>query len=214
MRFSRVTVSVLFLMLAGAAAVMAQKVEVQPFIGYRFGNTVEVDDLIFIDQLQYSQFKVEDGLAYGASFGVWVHPAIEVEFIWSEQPGDFVAAGPNGTGFRFTELKVDNFHGCVLYHFGDPDSQVRPYILAGLGATWYNPGGGAEGSTKFSSTWGGGVKVYAGDHLGFRFQGRWTPTYIGSQDAIWCDPWWGCWQVQEPVYHHQFELSAGVIFRF
>lgn len=210
---SRVSLFVLLLGLT-ATVTIGQVVEIQPFVGYRFGNTVEVDETLLIDQIPFSRFKVENGLAYGASFGVWVHPAVQVEFLWSEQAGEFFATGPTGFEYHYTDVKVDNFHGCVLYHFGDPDGQVRPYVLGGLGATWYNPAGLAEGSTKFSFTWGGGVKVYLGEHFGLRFQGRVTPTYIGSEDEIWCDPWWGCWEVEQPVFHYQFELSAGVILRF
>ena len=73
------------------------------------------------------------------------------------------------------------------------------------------------GDTRFSSTWGGGVKAYAGENLGFRVSARWTPTYIKSEPSgIWCNPWWpwGCYVLSEADFSNQFELAGGVVLRF
>ena len=71
------------------------------------------------------------------------------------------------------------------------------------------------GTSRFSSTWAGGVKVNATERIGLRFEARWTPTYIKS-DATgwWCDPFWGCYVVGNAQYSNQFELSGGLNFRF
>lgn len=37
-----------------------------------------------------------------------------------------------------------------------------------------------DSSTRFSTTWGGGVKVYPGRNVGLKLTARWTPTYIKS----------------------------------
>jgi hypothetical protein len=58
------------------------------------------------------------------------------------------------------------------------------------------------------------VKAYLGDNFGFRFTGRWTPTYIKSEAGGWWCGWYGCWLVSNPNYSHQFEMSAGVVVRF
>lgn len=59
---------------------------------------------------------------------------------------------------------------------GFDDSRMRPFIFGGLGATQYSPGDihgfDIESSTRFSTTWGGGVKIYATDNLGFNFTAR------------------------------------------
>jgi opacity protein-like surface antigen len=88
----------------------------------------------------------------------------------------------------------------LVYNFMDEHSHFRPYVLGGLGATNYGSvtftdATGVKrdigGQTKFSSTWGGGVKVYAAPNLGFRFGVRFTPAYIKSDSAgWWCDPYW------------------------
>jgi hypothetical protein len=74
-----------------------------------------------------------------------------------------------------------------------------------------------DGKTRFSSTWGGGMKAYAGQHFGLKLVGRWTPTYIKSEPGgIWCSPYWpwGCYQLVESDYSYQFEFAVGIIFRF
>ena len=74
--------------------------------------------------------------------------------------------------------------------------------------------GTTEGDTQFSGTLGAGVKAYAGN-VGVRLGAQWTPTYIKS-DSVgwWCDPYWGCYVVGDAQYSNQFQLSAGLTFRF
>jgi hypothetical protein len=101
---------------------------------------------------------------------------------------------------------------------------VRPFVFGGLGATHYGAvsytgvaGQSREigGETQFSSTWGGGVKIFPGPRFGIRLQARWTPTYIKSEAAgWWCDPFWGCYVVSNAQYSNQFELKGGVTLRF
>jgi outer membrane protein W len=204
----------LLLLLVGAADLMAQNWEVQPFIGYRFSNSVSVDDVTH-ESLIFDQIKIADGMAYGVSVGYFLTPKVSAEFAWSSQSSDLRATTIGGVEYGAGDMTVHNFHGNILYHFGDPDSAFRPYILGGLGATVYSPDApNAEGKTKFSTNWGGGVKINAGKHLGIRLQGRWIPTYVGSEDYIVYDPYWGYWVMSEAKYQHQFEVTAGLNLRF
>ena len=72
-----------------------------------------------------------------------------------------------------------------------------------------------DSNTRFSLTWGGGVKIYPSGRVGLNLTGRWTPTYIKSDPGgIWCDPYWGCFQSSNPQYANQFEFAGGLTFRF
>jgi len=120
-----------------------------------------------------------------------------------------------------TDMTVNKYHGLFTYNWGFGDSTLRPFFFGGLGATHYSPdpimGIEVESSTRFSTTWGGGVKYYATDNLGFNFTGRWTPTYINSDPGgIWCSPYWpgACWVLSDANYSNQFEMSGGVNIRF
>ena len=144
---------------------------------------------------------------------------IEVGFLYARQESNLELKGLGGKA-EVADLKVNNYHGTFTYNFGDDYASVRPYILGGLGATQYSPGDvmgfPIEGNSKFSTTWGGGVKVGSGP-VALNIMGRWTPTLIRSDPAgIWCSPFypWICWQVVDTNYSNQLELSGGVSFRF
>jgi hypothetical protein len=122
------------------------------------------------------------------------------------------------------DMTVDTYHGYFAYNFLDADDTVRPYVLGGIGATHFSGvdftrGNGQPvtigGVTRFSTTWGAGVKVYPGPGVGAQFGVQWTPSHIRSDAAgWWCDPFWGCYVVGNAQYSNQFDLSAGITFRF
>jgi opacity protein-like surface antigen len=116
-------------------------------------------------------------------------------------------------------MNVANYHGIFTYHFGEDYQTARPYLFGGLGATRYKSfevdGRSVEGETRFSTTWGAGIKAYPGDSVGINLRVRWTPTYIKSDPGgWWCDPWWGCFQTANAQYSNQFEFTGGLSFRF
>jgi hypothetical protein len=130
----------------------------------------------------------------------------------------------NGTSeVEIGDMKVNNYHPYFAYNFGDSDAKVRPYVLIGLGATSYGAVaysrngrvGETDSATKFSTTWGAGVKIFASPNVGFRAGAQWTPTYITTEgEGWWCDPYWGCYVVGDAKYSNQFHLQGGVVFRF
>jgi opacity protein-like surface antigen len=147
--------------------------------------------------------------------------SVEVGFLFDEQSTRLEAGGT--TTLDIADLKVHTYHGYLAYNFGDEDATARPYILGGLGATQYGAisasVGGVQrdigGSSKFSTTWGLGVKAFPNPKFGIRPEGRWTPTCIKSDSAgWWCNPCWGCYVVSNAQYSNQFELSGGVTLRF
>ena len=78
-----------------------------------------------------------------------------------------------------------------------------------------NAGGEIGGDTRFSTTWGAGVKFFASRNVGFRTGVRWTPTYVrNSGTTSWCDPFYGCWVTGNPDYSHQFEMTGGLVLRY
>jgi hypothetical protein len=154
--------------------------------------------------------------------GFFVTETVEIGGLFSQQKSTMVIGG--GLERELGDWNVDNYHGYVAYNSGDHDSTARFYFLGGLGATHY---GGVEftavggqnrsigGQTKFSTTWGGGVKLYPGSNVGVKLGVRWTPTYVKSDsEGWWCDPYWGCYVVGDAQYSNQFEFAGGLVFRF
>ncbi len=210
-------VAPLLLTFVGAAPALSQdkRVEINPFFGYSFSDGVTVDPILIGGQI-YDGVNVDDGYAFGVHFGVFVTENAEVGFLWNRQESKLVGEGTNTT--EFANMPVYNYHGVFTYNFGESDAQARPFVFGGIGATQYKPedvnGVSVSSETQFSSTWGGGVKVYPNPSVGFTAMLRFTPTYIKSDPAgYWCG-FYGCYLVADTQYANQFEFSGGVSFRF
>jgi len=207
-------------MLASLPTALAQehRFELGGVFGYTFSEGVRVDPGTVAGAF-FDEVYPKSGLSYGTSFGVFLTEDIEVEFSWSQQDSTLAAEGE--TTREFADMKINNYHVNFVYNWGNEESSLRPFLFGGLGATQYRPGDimGAtvEGSTRFSSTWGGGIKFYTGRNFGLQLRGRWTPTYIKSDPAgIWCSSYWpwGCYLLQDSNFSHQLEIAGGVSFRF
>lgn len=209
---------ILTIFFASSGRAQDYRVEITPIFGYTFSEGFTIDP-VTINGERFNKVNPTSGIAYGFIAGVFVTEDVQVGFLFNRQDSNLEASGT--TKREFTDLKVNNYHGVFIYNFADEDDTLRPFILGGLGATHYSPGevqgNNIESSTKFSTTWGGGVKAFAGRNIGFQLMGRWTPTHIKDDPGgIWCSPWWpwACYQLVDPDYSNQFEISGGVVFRF
>ena len=217
----RLVVGVLAFMFT-SAALSAQRAEVSFSAGYTLSEGISVEERL-IAGVVADKAEVNSGASFNFTGGVYVSPSTLIEFLYGRQSSKLTAEGVGKVDVA--DLKVDNYHVNFVYHWGDSDAKVRPFAFGGLGATSYRfgtafiipPGGtGNLGSeTKFSTTWGGGVKFFATPNIGIKATARWTPTYVKSGSAgVWCDPWYGCWVLPDPDYSNQFDISGGITFRF
>jgi hypothetical protein len=207
-----------FLVVAAPAFSQTSRVEINPFFGYTFSDGVTVNPVSSGGEI-YDAINAESGFAFGIQFGVFVTEQVEVGFLWARQ--DSVFQGEGTTTTDFTDMSINNYHAVFTYNFGDEDAKARPFVMGGLGATSFVPadigGQSIDSETKFTGTFGGGVKAYVSPRVGVTGMLRWTPNYIKSDPAgVWCSPYWfyGCYVVGDPQYANQFEFSGGVIFRF
>ena len=213
--------------LVTAAQVSAQQVEASFEGGYTTSEGVNATQNRVVLGQVYNSLDITSGGSFGVTAGAFLGHNWELEFLWHRQFSTLEISNP-APALKLADQNVDNFHGNFVYNFGASDSHMRPFAFFGLGATHYSPGdygssipgGGTlahiESVTRFSSTWGGGVKAYPGRNIGVRGTVRWTPTYIKSEaSGLWCDPFYAtCWVVGDADYSHQFEFSGGVTFRF
>lgn len=212
-----------------ATPALAQRVEASANIGYTASEGITSDDRVFVTPgAFYDTVSPKSGSSFNFTFGVFVTEQAELEFLWARQSSQLVASGPAAADLPITDMSVYNYHFNFVYNWGMADSRVRPFAFGGLGATQYSfgdvliagpPGSGApgllDGETQFSSTIGGGVKFYFSPNIGAKVTGRYTPTFITSDpEGVWCDPWYGCWQVVDTEYSNQFDFSAGITIRF
>jgi opacity protein-like surface antigen len=203
---------------AVTASAQAPRVEISGTAGWTFSDGVGGANAVIVPGVgTFDRIDPKDAFSWGARLGFNVTPNVEVGFLFNQQSTKLEVGGTST--FDLGDLSVYNYHGYFAYNFGEEDAQVRPYVLGGLGATQFGTVktsvGDISGNSKFSTTWGAGVKLFPNPKFGIRLEGRWTPTYIKSDAAgWWCDPYWGCYVVGNAQYSNQFELSGGVTLRF
>ena len=159
------------------------------------------------------------GLGWGFQADLLASEVFAMGFQFASQSSKMELGIQGGQKQEITDMKVRNYHAIFTLNLGEEDAITKPFLFGGLGATQYSPddiqGNNVDSRTRFSTTWGGGVKWYGTDHLGVRMTARWTPTYINTDPGgYWCSPYWGFWIVGEANYSHQFEFNAGLILRF
>ncbi len=222
--------SALVVLAASTATAQEAKIEATGFIGYTLSEGIETDPGSFVSEL-VEAINPTSGLSYGAGVGFFVNEYAQIGFQWSQQDSKLELDPVGSLSKRdLADMKVNNYHGVFTYFWEDilrgSDTLVQPFIFGGLGATNYSPdaimGTNVDGHTKFSTTWGAGVKVYPNPRLGVNFTARWTPTYIKSGVAgePYCSGYWtpyypsGCVSLPRPDYSNQFELVSGISLRF
>lgn len=207
---------------ATPAVAQEYKAEVTVNFGWVFSDGVTGKNVAGGDGNIYNEITPKDAGSFHLTFGFLPSENLEAGFLYGRQTSELQARGTATT--KLDDMAVVNYHGYFAYNFGDFDQMVRLYLMFGLGATRYDgvsftTAEGDErnvpGQTRFSTTMGGGLKVYPSPNVGVKLGVRWTPTYIKSDAAgWWCDPWWGCYVVGDSQYSNQFELSGGIAFRF
>jgi outer membrane protein W len=209
-------------MISAAPAVAQEKrVEISVLLGWTFSDGVEGQTVI-TDSGIFDRIDPKDSFKWGLTGGVMITPNAEVGFQFGQQVTTLQASGTNTV--EVGDMTVNTYHGYYAYNWGDEDARVRPYLMAGLGATSFSSvdftrrngqPGSTSGETQFSTTIGTGVKFFPNPNVGARFGIQWVPTYIKSDPGgYWCDPYWGCYLVGNAQYSNQWDLGGGITFRF
>src|SRR5262245_34488660 len=171
------------------------RAEISVIVGWVFSDGVHGDPVATGDGAIYDRVDPKNSFTWGLGGGALLNDNAEVGFLFGQQLSTLQASGTNSVDVG--DMTINRYHGYFAYNFLDPRSPARPYVFGGLGATNFSAveytrlsgqPGTIGGLTRFSSTWGAGVKVYANPRVGARFGVQWTPTYIKS-DAVgwWCD---------------------------
>jgi hypothetical protein len=204
--------------LVAAPAFAQMRGEITGTVGWTISDGVSFSNAVPVPGLgTYSRADPKDSVSFGFGGGVFVNHQVEIEFMWNRQPTklEVTGNGPTLSG----DMNVDTYHGNFVFHAGEEDAKLRPFVYFGLGATNYGnatfPTRTVNGITKFSWAVGAGVKAYPATHVGIRAAVRWVPTYIKTDGyGWWCDPFWGCVPAGNTQYSNQFEFSGGLSFRF
>jgi len=189
-------------------------------VGWTFSDGVSGNTVPAPGGGMYNRLDPVDAFSFNFNIGFLATPQTEVGFLFGRQQSTLQAGGT--ATLDVGDMAISTYHAYFAYNFGEADATIRPYIMGGLGMTDYSDvkstlsgGRTLPGPSRFSTTWGAGVKAFISPKAGVQVGVRLTPTYIKSDPGgWWCDPWFGCYLVGDPQYSNQFEFNGGVTFKF
>ena len=140
----------------------------------------------------------------------------EWEVYYSKQSTELDVAGfVAGENTLDTDVEYLQVGGTYLF---DATGKAVPYIVATVGGTKISPDSPETKSDTFLSFGiGGGWKYFPASRIGLRLDGRFLGTFIDSNSKIFCSSGsngGNCAISTSGKLFYQFELQAGVIFRF
>ena len=157
---------------------------------------------------ELSGLDIRGGFTWGVQVARSFTPHWGAEVSWTQQSSALQLETGDGSADLFT-MTVGQLHGNAVRQFGAVDSRLRPFVFAGLGATFLSADD-LQSETKLSFGLGGGVKYFPWKTIGVRGHFRYKPTLLNDDDAgDFCDPFGFC---QGTL--HQIEFAVGAIVRF
>ena len=171
---TKTILTVLGLLLIGTARLHAQKFEISPFYGYRFGGEVQ-------NPLTGRTYGFRDSEAYGLFLDIAPRPdaPVKLELLWSRQDTSVDLQGLAGVGR--VNVAVDQIQIGGSVERGGP--HLREYFSLLAGATYYSPAG-YESEIKFSLGLGAGVKYFLTRNLALRADLRGFCTIVDSSGGF------------------------------
>jgi opacity protein-like surface antigen len=190
---SRVALLALAAALAGAGAATAQlrsgTVEINPFAGYLFGGTFSRDrDFHTEHNLDRGRIDLDDDVTYGGRFGYNLTSLFQFEAQYSRTETHFVERRRHFDDQRLGDLRIDYFLAYATFNFGH--RRFVPYVTIGAGGANLVPdvpGTLSKSEVRFTSSAGGGVKIFVTPHFGLRLDGRAYSTWLGDHSHVFCD---------------------------
>ena len=208
----RIAFAILAVALLAPAAARAQgsyRFELTPQVSYRWGGTISGNNNALFD----TDLKIDDSVAYGATFDIPLSRSLQLELLANRQSSDLrFDQGLFGGSADFAGIDVTYYHIGILFQGGD--NRINPYVVGSAGVTHLDPDvPGASSDDRFSMSLGGGVKVFFNDNFGMRFEGRGFFTVIDSYDGGCYDSHHnGCSDYSYGDTMSQGQATLGLIF--
>ena len=192
----------LALVLALAAApASAQRVELSVLAGYTTKGDIE-DMAPGIQEL-----AVAESFTWGAAAGYFFSEHAGAELSWRRQESG-ISIGDAGGDAELFDVNVDVLQASFVYRFGAAEARLRPFLAAGIGATFFSATD-LDGETKLSFSAGAGVRWFPARRFGARVEARYAPTVLSDSSESFCDPFGFCQGTLQ-----QIEFMGGAVIRF
>jgi len=157
---------------------------------------------------ELSGLDIRGGFTWGVQGARWFTQNWGAEALWTQQSSALRLETEAGSADLFT-MTVGQLHGNAVRQFGAVDARLRPFVFAGLGASFLSADD-LESETKLSFGLGAGVKYLLWKAIGVRGHLRYKPTMLNDEDAgDFCDPFGFC-----QGFLQQIEFAAGAVVRF
>ena len=184
-----------------ASPAWAQRTELTLQAGHTTPGNIEQKVLTIQD------LEVEGSFTWGFAATHFFSPRLGAEVSWAQQETGIAVSTSSGSA-RLFGVRLGQLHGNVVYQFGAEGARLKPFVSAGLGASFFSARD-MDGETKLSMGLGAGLKWLPRRSIGARVQARYNPTYLNDSSSDYCDPFGFC-----QSWLHQFELTGGVVLRF
>lgn len=192
---------------------LRNSVELTPFVGYRFSNTLTVDGNI--DEVTVSQdVKFKNGISYGFIVDVPLTDYIALEALYSRRSAD-IDVTTLGTERTVGSGNATYIHGGAKFLLNPYSRGAKWFIAATMGVGMFDADfEDAESQSKFSFGFGAGVKFPVSDSIAVRTEFRGFSTKTDLTTLGWICGWYTCGLVQGNQYFWEGELRAGLEFGF
>ena len=170
---TKTALAVLSLLMALTAA-QAQRLEISPNYGYRFGGDVQ-------NSLTGQTYDLKDAPTYGLTLDFSPEPDSggKFELMWSRQDSSVNLQGLGGVGK--VDLTIDEIQIGGSMETGG--KHLREYLSLLVGATYYSPEG-YDNDLRFSAGLGGGLKYFFTPNIALRADLRGFCTFIDTSSAF------------------------------
>jgi hypothetical protein len=186
------------------------QVEITPLAGFRFGGSVSTTAQADIPG---ASLEVADSAAFGIHVGYPVGGG-EIELLYARQDTRLQASELFASVPAF-DIALESWQLGGNAVFGEEDARLRPFFGIALGVTRLLPKpAGLSDETRFSGSFGGGVKLWLGRHAGVRLEGRGFFTLLASDSRTFCAEGSCRVFVGDVQVIAQAEFRAGLILRF
>ena len=160
-----------------------KRFEFLPYGGFSASGDIPVES----EENVSGEIRVNSSSHAGSAFYIYLNELDAIGIRWQIQftDGSLPAAifePPLSEDSTHFNLNVDQYHADFVHHFKIEDPKVRPYVMAGLGATTYyaDRAGRSESASYFSFALGGGIKYLFNSYFGIRGEARWSPTVLST----------------------------------
>lgn len=203
---------VAMLLLAAPASGWAQKFEIAPYVGYRFGGKfTNINDP---NNSLVNTLKIENSFALGLIADFFITPVVAIEGSFAYQPTKMKADIPNNP-IELFDLKVNWYHIGLRFESPRQDEPKPRGFLSVTGGATSLIASDRSTETKPSFGFSLGGEYFFSKNVGVVFLGRYVGTFFNSDDQFFCPDVGGdCLMLPSSTTMHQAEISGGVSFAF